>query len=327
MTTTWPPPSAATPLLILAFDHRASLVRDLYGLTGPPTPDQEARIKADKLLVYHGFLEALDAMPPGAEPGVLFDEQYGAGVAELARAESDRVRLAMPIEASGHDWFTFAYPDDWTGHVEAFQPDFIKLLIRDNPGLDPGSRQKQATQVAEVSRWARQEGRPLIIELLVPATGEDLQAVDGDRDRYDRDRRPALTVSVIENLQDAGVEPAIWKVEGQETTAAAELVAAVARRDQRTADLIVLGRNAPHDRLDHWLAVAAPVTGFVGFAIGRSIWFPPLHSHLHHGATAADVRRRVRRATSNMPGGIPGPEMAISPLPPIRPRPDDYPAG
>jgi hypothetical protein len=39
-------------LLILAVDHRNSFERDLYGLTGPPTPAQAARISADKLLVY-----------------------------------------------------------------------------------------------------------------------------------------------------------------------------------------------------------------------------------------------------------------------------------
>jgi len=41
----------------------------------------------------------------------------------------------------------------------------------------------------------------------------------------------------------------------------------------------VLGRHAPTDRLDHWLAVAAPVDGFVGFAIGRSIWEAPIVEH------------------------------------------------
>jgi myo-inositol catabolism protein IolC len=34
----------------------------------------------------------------------------------------------------------------------------------------------------------------------------------------------------------------------------------------------VLGRDAPAQRLDHWLSVAAQVDAFVGFAIGRSIW-------------------------------------------------------
>jgi myo-inositol catabolism protein IolC len=56
----------------------------------------------------------------------------------------------------------------------------------------------------------------------------------------------------------------------------------------------VLGRHAPHDKLDHWLEVAAPIPGGTGFAIGRSIWWDVLHSHLVHPSTANEARHRVR---------------------------------
>jgi 5-dehydro-2-deoxygluconokinase len=289
----WSRPSAASPLLILAFDHRASLARDLYGLKRTPTPAEAARISADKMLVYQGLLDALDTLPPGVQPGVLFDEEYGAKVAAAAHID-DRVRLATPIEASGHDWFTFAYPDGWQAHAMKYHPDFVKVLVRDNPGLSPERRRGQTRRLAEVSAWAERNDRPLILELLVPATPEDTRAVEGNTDRYDGELRPRLTVRVITDLQDGGVEPAIWKVEGLETAPAAQEVAATARREGRTADLIVLGRNAPHDRLDHWLTIAAPVPGFVGFAIGRSIWLSALDAHLHHGAAGEDVRQAVK---------------------------------
>jgi myo-inositol catabolism protein IolC len=67
----------------------------------------------------------------------------------------------------------------------------------------------------------------------------------------------------------------------------------VARRDGRRADCIVLGRHAPHDKLDHWLEVAAPLPGFIGFAIGRSIWWDALHAHLRHHCTAEEARHRI----------------------------------
>ena len=87
--------------LILADDHRNSLERDLYGLTSPSTPAQAARISADKLIVYQALLDAADRLPAGAQPGILVDEQYGAGVAELAGRAGGVVSLSMPIEASG----------------------------------------------------------------------------------------------------------------------------------------------------------------------------------------------------------------------------------
>ena len=282
-------------LLILAMDHRDSLERELYRLTAPPTPAEAARIAADKLLVYRALLDAAAKLPVGARPGILVDEEYAASVAELAQ-HVPTVDLAMPIEASGHPWFQFAFGDDWTAHAEFFATDHSKVLIRDNPGFGASDRSAQAATVATVSAWATTAGRPLIVELLIPATDADLASVGGDALRYDRELRPGLTQQVIRELQDAGVEPALWKVEGPETTADAQAIADLAHRDGRTAQCIVLGRHAPADRLEHWLEVAAPVADFVGFAIGRSIWWDALSDHLAGTIDDAEAQKRVAAA-------------------------------
>jgi len=283
-------------LLVLAVDHRASLEHDLYGLTAPPSPAQATRISADKLLVYQALLDAVEQLPEGVQAGVLIDEQYGASVAELASHSGGVVSLCMPIEASGHDWFEFAYGQEWQRHAEFFAADHAKVLVRDNPGLDPTLREQQADRLAAVSTWAAAAGRSLIVELLVPATSLDENVTEGGTDRYDDELRPGYTLKVIEYLQDHGVDPAIWKVEGMNRHDDAVAVAATARRGGRQSRCIVLGRNAPHDRLDHWLQVAAPVPGWTGFAIGRSIWQDPLHARLHHRATPGDARRRITSA-------------------------------
>ena len=86
-------------------------------------------------------------------------------------------------------------------------------------------------------------------------------------------------------FQEHSVEPTIWKIEGLETTEAAEQVVATAQQGARDeVRCIVLGRDAPSERLDHWLSIAAPVDGFIGFAIGRSIWEQPLRDHLAGGS-------------------------------------------
>jgi myo-inositol catabolism protein IolC len=280
-------------LLILAFDHRASLERDLYGLTAPPTPAQAARISADKLLVYQALLDATGQLPANVQPGVLIDEQYGASVAELASRSAGTVSLCMPLEASGQEWFEFAYGQDWQEHAGFFAAEHAKVLVRDNPGQDPALREQQAGRLAQVSAWAAGAGRSLILELLVPATSADQDATAGSQDRYDDELRPGHTLKVMEYLQDRGVEPAIWKVEGLDRHEDAVAVAATAQRGGRQARCIVLGRHAPHDKLDHWLQVAAPVPGWIGFAIGRSIWQDPLHAHLHHHRIAGEARRQV----------------------------------
>jgi myo-inositol catabolism protein IolC len=281
-------------LFILAVDHRASLERDLYKLTSAPTPAQAERIAADKMLVYQGLLEASSELSAVAQPGILIDERYGASVAELAGNTGGQIDLSMPVEESGRDWFAFEYGDRWQEHASLFNTSHTKVLVRDNPAYDAADRERQAQLVAQVSAWAAANRRPLILELLVPATPADLQTVNGDAARYDAEIRPRLTIDVMTYLQDRAVKPALWKVEGLDRHDDAVAVAATARRSDTGARCIILGRHASHDQLDRWLQIAAPVDGFVGFAIGRSIWWDALHSHLRHFSTATDVVQRVR---------------------------------
>ena len=293
-------PDGARPdnrvLLLLAADHRDSLERDLYGLTAPPTPAQAARISADKLLVYQALLDAAGWLPAQIQPGMLIDEQYGASVAELASRSAGAVSLYLPLEASGQEWFRFAYGDDWQRHAGFFAAGHAKVLVRDNPGLDPAHREQQAQRLGLVSAWAARSGRSLLLELLVPATNADQDATTGDMDRYDEELRPGHTVAVMEYLQDHGVEPALWAVEGPGRHDDAVAVAAMARRGGRQARCLTGGRDAPYDKLQHWMRVAAPVPGWAGFVIGRSIWRDPLHAHRRHINTAGEARRRIRAA-------------------------------
>jgi myo-inositol catabolism protein IolC len=283
-------PTLTRPLFILADDHRDSLEKELYKLTSAPTPPQAARIRADKLLVYEALVDATKRLPDGAQAGILVDEEYGADVAELAAKSDGVINLSMPLEASGKDWFEFAYGDDWKTHAGYFATDHAKVLIRDNPTLSVPDRLQQAERLKVVSAWAAETRHHLIVELLVPPTDEDLKSVGGDKKRYDDELRPKLTLDVIGFLQDHGADPAIWKVEGMDTSQDAAAVAELARRGGRSADCIVLGRHASKEDLDHWLEVAAPLPGYVGFAIGRSIWWDPLAGHFA-GTIGTDVAR------------------------------------
>jgi myo-inositol catabolism protein IolC len=283
-------------LLLLAVDQRHSFERDLYELKGPITADDDARMTADKLLVYQALLEALPDLPAGVQAGILVDEQYGASVAELASRSQGAVSLAMPIEASGEEWFEFTYRDDWTRHAEFFATDYAKVLVRDNPGFDPTQRERQAAKLVQVSHWAMTTDRPLIIELLAPASDADMAQVDSEAARYDHELRPGHAAASMEYLQDHGVEPAIWKVEGLYRHQDAERIVSAAHRNGREADCILLGRHAPHEQLEQWIELVAPLPGWIGFAIGRSIWWDPLRAHLRHERTEIETRQSIRDA-------------------------------
>ena len=285
-------PSHADPLLILAMDHRASFGRTLFAVVDDqPTEPQREAMKAAKMLIYSGLKLAIADLPIG-HAGVLVDERYGQAVIDAARATA--VVLAVPIERSGRDWFELDWGEQWLEHVRRISPDYVKVLVRDNPGFSSEEREAQLARLRRVSQALSAEGVPLLYELLVPATEAQLAAVGGDAGVYDRDVRPELTTKVIADNQQAGVEPTIWKVEGLETAPAAQAVVAQARAGGRTdVDAIVLGRDAPAERLAHWLDIAAPIEGFVGFAIGRSIWEDTIRAHLAGSVDDATAARQI----------------------------------
>jgi myo-inositol catabolism protein IolC len=259
-------------------DHRESFGRTLFGVRDDhPDARQHTAMSAAKRLIYAGLARARAQLPCG-RAAVLVDERYGQPVVDAAR--SDGVILALPVEHSGRDWFELEWGDRWLEHVRSNRPDFAKVLVRDNPAFPRERRDRQLRALREVSDALSGLGTPLLYELLVPATGAQLAAAGGTKDAYDHDLRPDLVTQVIADNQAAGIEPAIWKIEGLESTDSARAVVAQIRAGGRDhVDAIVLGRDAPAVRLDHWLAVAAPIDGFVGFAIGRSIWEEAIADH------------------------------------------------
>jgi myo-inositol catabolism protein IolC len=284
------------PLFIMAMDHRASFGKTLFGVKDDdPDPDQVAAMKSAKWMIFEGLRAALPAMTYG-RAGVLVDERYGRDVIDAVKGDGEAgggkqpVVLAIPVEASGHDWFTLEWGDQWLGHVETIRPDYAKVLVRDNPDFDPAEREQQFGRLAQVSSGLHGIGVPLLYELLVPATGAQLHQAGHDAGAYDRDIRPGLVAQVIADNQAHGVEPALWKVEGLETAEAAQQVADQARAAGRRTDLIVLGRDAPAERLDHWLEIASQVSAFVGFAIGRSIWEDAVRGYEASGHEEAAAR-------------------------------------
>src|SRR5436305_1287509 len=157
----------------------------------------------------------LEAVQRGAEAGatgVLVDEQFGSDIPKRAREHG--LKLAMPVEKSGQDEFDFEYGGDFGAHIEQFDPDFSKVLVRFNPDADADTNERQLGRLKRLADWLHENQRKFLFELLVPATDEQLAQVDGDSDRYDAELRPELMRRTIETIQNAGVEVDIWKIEG-----------------------------------------------------------------------------------------------------------------
>jgi myo-inositol catabolism protein IolC len=263
------------PLFILPFDQRSSFEQGLFGLKPPLTEQQTATVIASKQVVYEGFKLALSKGAPREAAGILVDEQFGTPILRDARARG--FITCAPTEKSGQEEFMFEYGDRWRDHIEAFAPTFAKVLVRYNAENDEAMNRRQAARLKELSDYCQQSGRRFLFELLVPMTLEQSDRLEGSQRLYDQHLRPSLMIAAIKELQQAGVEPDVWKVEGLDRHADCEAVVAAARRDGRTrVGCIVLGRGADEAGVLSWLATAAAVPGFIGFAIGRTSFWDPL---------------------------------------------------
>jgi myo-inositol catabolism protein IolC len=139
-----------------------------------------------------------------------------------------------------------------------------------------------------------------MFELLVPPEKMHLDRLKGDRKAYDVELRPRLMVEAMQELQDSGVEPDLWKVEGLDQREDCErVVAAVRAGGRRNVGCIVLGRGADSQKVREWLEVAAAVPGYIGFAIGRTVFWDPLVAWRSKQATrdqtVAEIARRYRQ--------------------------------
>jgi myo-inositol catabolism protein IolC len=268
-------------LYILAFDHRGSFQKKMFGIEGDPTPEETERIADAKHLIFEGMLKATEeGLEPGTS-GVLVDEQFGAPTGMPAEAKERGLLLSMPVEKSGQDEFDFQYGDDFGEHITQFDPNFSKVLVRYNPDGDAKMNDRQRERLERLGRWLHENDRKYLFELLVPAEEFQLEKVGGDTDRYDAELRPELMRRTIRELQEGGVEPDIWKIEGVDSSEDCDSIAKTARRDGRDGVVcVVLGRGADDDKVDHWLRQGAPVEGYAGFAIGRTIWWDALKGFL-----------------------------------------------
>lgn len=260
------------PLYLLPFDHRHSYVSGMFGFKPPLTADQHAAVADSKRLIYDGFLQALRDGVPASGAGILVDEEFGADV--LRDAVAKGYATAVSVEKSGSDEFFFEYGDAFMEHIAAFGPTFAKVLVRYNPEDDAQLNRRQVDRLRRLSVACRDAGQRLMFELLVPATKAQMERCRGDKDTYDRQFRPALMRSAIRTLQDEDVEPDVWKIEGLDRREdCQQLVQTAQRGDRYGVTCIVLGRGADEQRVVQWLETAAPVHGFIGFAVGRtSFW-------------------------------------------------------
>lgn len=287
-------------LLVLPFDHRNSFQEKMFGIFGVPNAEQTKLVASYKMMIFEGFEKAVAQGLPKDIMGILTDEQFGGEV--LQKAKQKGFNISIPVEKSGQDEFDFEYGKDYAAHIEKFNPDLVKVLVRYNPDGDKGMNTRQTARLVELSQYLDRTNRKFMFELLVPATAEQLKKCNGDKKTYDVEMRPNLMNQAIKDLQTAGVEADVWKIEGLDRKADFDRIAETTRTGagRENVACIVLGRGENEAKVREWLTVGAHVKGVVGFAVGRTVFWEPLKAFRENKATHEQVVDQICKIYSNL---------------------------
>ena len=291
------------PLFVQPFDHRGSFKKKFFGIaddwTVDPSQDQFTPILETKTIVYRGLLAAIDLGVSPEHVGILVDSEFGLHIQSDARRRG--IPVASCIEKSGQPVFDFEYGVRWQDHIRFVDPDIVKVLVRHHPADPERERVEQMARLKEVSDFLHgRDRRPFMFELLLPATTDDEKAAG---ERYDRELRPERMIEAIRELQEFGIEPDIWKLEGLDTGDQARAVAEQARSG-RTAwgasrakvGCILLGRGSDEAQVHRWLRTAAAVPGWIGFAVGRTNFADPVKRFIADPSTERQAIDEIARS-------------------------------
>ncbi len=258
-------------IFMLAFDHRSSFVKQVFGFDeNTLTRDQAQKVVMAKKIIYQGFKKALEGGLPKDFAAMLVDEEYGDEV--LRDAKKQNYNFALPVEKSGQNEFDFFYGENFAEHIEKYDPTFVKVLVRFNPKDNADTLDNQIEKLKILAEYCQMQNKKFLFELLVPATQNQLDSIDNDLNRYENELRPGLTQQAISQLQDAGIKPDIWKIEGCDKKADYEAIINEIKKTNPQAKVIILGRGESKEKVTAWLNVGKNIPEIIGFAIGRTIF-------------------------------------------------------
>ncbi|MDA0837352.1 MAG: 5-dehydro-2-deoxygluconokinase [Planctomycetota bacterium] len=249
---------AASKKLILAFDHRWQ-----FETSCDEQGKDRSCISEFKEKVFDGFRTSLNSVSADIA-AILIDPIYGQSVIKQAAEES--FDFGMPIEASG------VFPSEWIGTDSLYQQllerpstAFVKYLWQYHPELSDKIRQHQISRLQELDNVCNALERRLMLELLV---------------HDDFEHNGANLVASMTDVYQSGVFPFWWKIGALDSMEEWKAVCDVIDRYDPDCRIIVLGKGAEMNRFADWFSIAKTTHHTVGFAVGRTIFWPAWQSYV-----------------------------------------------
>jgi 5-dehydro-2-deoxygluconokinase len=238
--------TAIPSLMALAIDHRSQL-EEMPGAT------------PDKIEQFKRLAVKAAARVAGGRPGygMLLDDKYGR--LALFDANAAKLWVAKPLEMPGSRPLRFEFSPDVGSRLVDWPVDHtIKVLCFYHPDDPAEMKADQIEHLRQAYDAGRKVGREVLIEIIASKHG----SLDD-----------TTTATALTELYDAGLKPDWWKLEPQASAAAwAAIERVITTRDPLCRGVVLLGLDAPQDKLEQGFKAARTAGVVKGFAVGRTIF-------------------------------------------------------
>lgn len=287
-------------LYILPFDHRATFAQKFFNKNSVAdlTSEERQLIMEYKKIIYEAFKKAVENGVPKENAAILVDEEFGDEI--LKDAKENGFLTILTTEKSGQDEFEFQYGGDFPAHIEKYNPSFVKVLIKYNPEDNQQLKTRQIEKLKIVTDFCQVKKYKFLLEVLIIPTVKQEEIVGNSKEQFDKAMRSDLTVKMISELQNAGIEPDVWKLEGFDSAEEYKEIVQAARANGRSnVGFVILGRGENEEKVDDWLRIGKNVVGIIGFAVGRTVFWQGILDFRNGAKNRDEVVNEISKNLTN----------------------------
>jgi myo-inositol catabolism protein IolC len=221
----------------------------------------EADLKEYKKIIFEGFLTTNNK-----NSAILVDEELGSEI--ITEAKKKEIPFFFTLEKSGQPTLELEY-EDTEKKLQTINPYGAKILIRyQNPFTE-----KELEKLKYVSDICEKQKIPFLLEILAP-----------------EEQR----VKAVQEAMNYNIKPRFWKMEGGSYETMKNL------SDTVDSSIVVLGRGAEEEQVKEWISIAAPLVNVIGFAVGRTIFCPPLEKYYKKTISREEAVTEVAQRFQNL---------------------------
>ncbi|MBW1254239.1 bifunctional 5-dehydro-2-deoxygluconokinase/5-dehydro-2-deoxyphosphogluconate aldolase [Pantoea allii] len=241
-------------LNIFAFDHRKQLV-DMALAAGADV----SRISQLKLLLLQAAEQAVKQAGIETKSGILADTTFGQRALNAITGKNRWI--GRPIELPGSRPLRLEHGNIGTQLISWPLEHVVKCLVFYHPHDSAELREEQDALLLDVWRSCNKSGHELLLEVILPDSQPD--------------HNEAFYQMLMSHFYGLGIKPDWWKLPPLSTASWQAIGTLIEEQDPHCRGILLLGLDAPEEKLKAGFAEAAQAPWVKGFAVGRTIFAQP----------------------------------------------------